>query len=71
MLKPDVEMNGETGRVFYQGKVYDLQKRFDGLALQRPDPKTVYPIDVFVGADLDDVTRWLQIHDTTIPPMVD
>jgi hypothetical protein len=69
MLKPDVELNGEHGRIFFQGKVYDLQKRFDGLALQRPDPKTVYPIDVFVGADLDDVTRWLQIHDTAHPQL--
>lgn len=72
MLKPDVELNrGDTGRVFYQGKIYDLQRRFDGWALQRHDSQNGYPKDVFVGHDLDDVTRWLQIHDTATPPTVD
>ena len=56
MPKPDVEMvHGETGHIYYQGKVYDVTRMADGWVLTRPTEFT----PIYTGGSVEDCCTWL------------
>ena len=53
MVRPDLEMvHDEMGRIYYQGKVYHINRMASGWVLSRTD-------ELYTGESVEDCCTWL------------